>query len=53
MHHKRKRPRAARAGCKMCKPWKLNRHAAAKCKTRWQEIDRIERREQLRELKGG
>jgi hypothetical protein len=23
-HHKRKRPRSARAGCKMCKPWKVN-----------------------------
>jgi len=24
MHHKRKRPRRQRAGCKLCKPWKLN-----------------------------
>lgn len=24
MHHKRKRPRNARAGCKLCKPWKVN-----------------------------
>ncbi len=24
MHHKRGKARAARAGCKMCKPWKLN-----------------------------
>ena len=24
MHHKRKRPRNLRAGCKMCKPWKVN-----------------------------
>jgi hypothetical protein len=24
MHHKRHRPRNARAGCKMCKPWKVN-----------------------------
>lgn len=24
MHHKRKRPANARAGCKLCKPWKLN-----------------------------
>ncbi len=23
-HHKRKRPRNRRAGCKMCKPWKIN-----------------------------
>jgi len=22
MHHKRRRPRNARAGCHMCKPWK-------------------------------
>lgn len=24
MNHKRKRPRNRRAGCKMCKPWKIN-----------------------------
>jgi hypothetical protein len=24
MHHKRKRHRNRRAGCKMCKPWKVN-----------------------------
>jgi hypothetical protein len=24
MHHKRRRPRNLRAGCKMCKPWKIN-----------------------------
>jgi hypothetical protein len=24
MHHKRKRARNRRAGCKMCKPWKVN-----------------------------
>ena len=24
MHHKRHRPRNGRAGCKMCKPWKVN-----------------------------
>ena len=24
MHHKRKRPRNRRAGCKLCKPWKVN-----------------------------
>ena len=24
MHHKRKRHRNARAGCKLCKPWKVN-----------------------------
>lgn len=24
MHHKRGRPRNARAGCKLCKPWKVN-----------------------------
>ncbi len=23
-HHKRKRPKTARAGCGMCKPWKQN-----------------------------
>lgn len=25
MHHKRHRPRNTRAGCKMCKPGKVNR----------------------------
>lgn len=24
MHYKRHRPRNTRAGCKMCKPWKVN-----------------------------
>jgi hypothetical protein len=24
MNHKRRRPRNARAGCKLCKPWKRN-----------------------------
>ncbi|SNZ20068.1 hypothetical protein SAMN06265368_3167 [Cohaesibacter gelatinilyticus] len=24
MHHKRKRPINRRAGCKLCKPWKIN-----------------------------
>lgn len=24
MHHKRKRARNQRAGCKLCKPWKVN-----------------------------
>jgi len=24
MHYKRGRPRSRRAGCKMCKPWKVN-----------------------------
>lgn len=24
MHHKRGKPRNTRAGCKMCKPWKVN-----------------------------
>lgn len=23
-HHKRRKPRSQRAGCKMCKPWKIN-----------------------------
>ncbi len=27
MHHKRKRPRNLRAGCKLCKPWKVNGYA--------------------------
>lgn len=24
MHHKRKRPKNRRAGCLLCKPWKMN-----------------------------
>ena len=24
MHHKRRRSRNRRAGCKLCKPWKIN-----------------------------
>ncbi len=24
MHHKRGRARSRRAGCKLCKPWKMN-----------------------------
>ncbi|HED13109.1 MAG TPA: hypothetical protein ENI62_05555 [Gammaproteobacteria bacterium] len=24
MHHKRGRPKNRRAGCKLCKPWKVN-----------------------------
>ncbi|MGE0746417.1 MAG: hypothetical protein AB7K86_14260 [Rhodospirillales bacterium] len=24
MNHKRRRPRNRRAGCKLCKPWKVN-----------------------------
>lgn len=24
MNHKRQRPRNARGGCKLCKPWKIN-----------------------------
>ena len=24
VHHKRKRPRDRRGGCKLCKPWKVN-----------------------------
>lgn len=29
MHHKRHRPRNARAGCKMCKRWKVNGFSTA------------------------
>lgn len=27
MNHKRKRPKNARAGCLLCKPWKANGYA--------------------------
>lgn len=30
MHHKRKKARNARAGCKLCKPWKVNGFATAR-----------------------
>lgn len=30
MNHKRKRPRNRRAGCKMCKFWKVNGHRTEK-----------------------
>jgi hypothetical protein len=29
-NHKARRPRARRAGCKLCKPWKRNRATAHK-----------------------
>lgn len=49
MHHKKKKPPAARAACKLCKPWKLN--SASKNRksnlTRWQRVERIEIAEQV------
>lgn len=36
-HHKRKKPKNARAGCLMCKPWKMN---GAKKKYRMKFSDR-------------
>ena len=30
MRHKRKKTRNARAGCKLCKPWKVNGFATAR-----------------------
>jgi hypothetical protein len=30
MHHKRQRPPNRRAGCKLCKPWKLCGYATAR-----------------------
>ncbi|MCZ2109146.1 MAG: hypothetical protein LC118_06225 [Dehalococcoidia bacterium] len=51
MHHKKRKPPAARSACKLCKPWKLN--GAAKTKnwnlTKRGRIDRVE----LREMKHG
>lgn len=29
-HHKRRRPRSQRAGCKLCKPWKINGYSKDK-----------------------
>jgi hypothetical protein len=30
MHHKRRRPRNRRAGCLLCKPWKMNGFARSR-----------------------
>lgn len=36
MHHKRKRPKNRRAGCLMCKPWKVNGFATERAEgERW------------------
>jgi len=35
MHHKRHKPRSARAGCKLCKPWKKNGCKHPKHRDRW------------------
>lgn len=46
MHHKRKRPKNRRAGCLMCKPWKVNGFATERADgERWGDH---RRREQAR-----
>ena len=36
-NHKAKRPRAQRAGCKMCKPWKSSRAASHRWRDKRQD----------------
>lgn len=38
MNHKAKRPRKQRAGCKMCKPHKMNRQAAHRLRDRRHDV---------------
>lgn len=41
MHHKRKRPKNRRAGCLMCKPWKVNGFATERKEgERWSDHKR-------------
>jgi hypothetical protein len=51
MHHKRKRPKNGRAGCLMCKPWKVNGFATERKEgERFSDHKRHARaREQLKE----
>ena len=43
MHHKRKRARNGRAGCKLCKPWKVNGFATEREEgERWSDHKRRE-----------
>jgi hypothetical protein len=41
MHHKRKRPRNRRAGCKQCKYWKLN-GIMLRCRWKASELRRLQ-----------
>lgn len=48
MHHKRRRPKNARSGCLMCKPWKGNRAKGTANSQPRQELEaRLREREQL------
>jgi len=42
MNHKRKRPINRRAGCKMCKPWKINGYG--KSRNDWEKFSDHKRR---------
>lgn len=51
MHHKRKRARNRRAGCKLCKPWKVNGFATESEEgERWSDH---KRREAVRQSDAG
>lgn len=45
MHHKRKRPKARRAGCLLCKPYKLNTNKTAermKARRAWRRLEDVD-----------
>jgi hypothetical protein len=45
MNHKRKRPKARRAGCLLCKPSKLNTHKTAdrmKARREWRRLEDLD-----------
>ena len=50
MHFKRKRAQSARAGCKMCKPWKKNGCAG---KARNKELRVLDMRDRIERLETG
>lgn len=50
MHHKRGRPKNARAGCLLCKPHKGNGFKGKHCdQTRQEKVARLSEKEQRRE----
>ena len=43
MHHKRRKPKRLRAGCLMCKPWKMNGFGESKQEGAEAHSDRVRR----------
>jgi hypothetical protein len=46
MNHKRKRPKARRAGCLLCKPSKLNANKTAdrmRARREWRRLEELDR----------